>query len=566
MNALYITTFKYKNYVFEIYMNNGKIDVKSICGYVPQTIINEVKKICFNKNKIKTDLGFKITKENLLRSLVTQTLCIGLFVGAYQREEIDKIKETDLSEELITTLEIDIDKISEEYDLEIYSEYLNAIYTNPYLTSADKKEFLKRFDYINENKNNINFEELYQTLSTIKIIRHDEKNGNILGNFVIDNHGNPIINLYAGSTNETLIHEHYHAIKYNTYYWDDVYYYNNQFIGNDEYQILSEEEKLKCMKKNILGNMIEEAHTSILTAKEDNTKNIDYAYEQEVYLYKMYEKIFGYTTMEKIMLSPNQAAGFLNAFLEVGCTKEEAIAFVARLDLFNELLSSNLDIDLSNIRYQVCDDLMYVYQKKYGHTNDIILAATIDSISVNINQEGLYLLEKDCSSKELMNDAMNGEIQIINYIDENVVIDKYINYGINSLEIDYFSEENPILYIKTDSFYTLKFKINKESEQLVLCDVSHDSEKMQLFQNMYEDYLVYANNTYNDSNYCKYFSLLYANSNIELDEKMEFLEYYSYFGESDFEDERLVNFLLANKSAKIRKYLISKQNKLEQSR
>lgn len=566
MNALYITTFKYKNYVFEIYMNNGKIDVKSICGYVPQTIINEVKKICFNKNKIKTDLGFKITKENLLRSLVTQTLCIGLFVGVYQREEIDKIKETDLSEELITTLEIDIDKISEEYDLEIYSEYLNAIYTNPYLTFADKKEFLKRFDYINENKNNINFEELYQTLSTIKIIRHDEKNGNILGNFVIDNHGNPIINLYAGSTNETLIHEHYHAIKYNTYYWDDVYYYNNQFIGNDEYQILSEEEKLKCMKKNILGNMIEEAHTSILTAKEDNTKNIDYAYEQEVYLYKMYEKIFGYTTMEKIMLSPNQAAGFLNAFLEVGCTKEEAIAFVARLDLFNELLSSNLDIDLSNIRYQVCDDLMYVYQKKYGHTNDIILAATIDSISVNINQEGLYLLEKDCSSKELMNDAMNGEIQIIDYIDENVVIDKYINYGINSLEIDYFSEENPILYIKTDSFYTLKFKINKESEQLVLCDVSYDSEKMQLFQNMYEDYLVYANNTYNDSNYCKYFSLLYANSNIELDEKMEFLEYYSYFGESDFEDERLVNFLLANKSAKIRKYLISKQNKLEQSR
>lgn len=565
MNEIFITTLKYKDHNFNIYITNGKIDVRSINDYVSQNIINEVKKIFFDRNKIKSEKYFKITKKNVLNALITQTICVGILLGTYKHEEIDKIKTPDISTELLTNLDINVDTIDESYDLELYSNFVNTIYSNPYLSSADKKQFLKRFDYINENKDFINHDELFKTLRSVRIVRHTESKPNVLGDFVLDSFGKPVINLYAGSTHETLIHEQYHAIKYNTYYWDKVYYYENRFIGNDEYQNLSEEEKLKCGKKEILGNMIEEAHTSILTAKEDNTINMNYCYEQEVYLYKMYEKIFGYKKMEQIMLSSNQAAGFLNAFLEVGCTKEEAIAFVERLDSFNTLLSET-KVDLSNIRYLICDDLTYVYEKKFKHTDDPLLLATIDSISSNINTENLSLLEKNCNNKNLFNDMINGNLQILNYIDENLVFNEYMNYGINSLDIDYFSENTPVIYIKTDSFYTLKFKIDKENNLLVLNDVTHDIENFQLCQSMYEDYMVYANNNYNDSNYCKYFSILYANSNIEVEEKMEFLEYYDCFSQEDFEDEKLMNFLLSNKSPKIRKYLLSKQNNLVQNR
>ena len=566
MGKIFITSIKYKNYNFYIYCDNGKICVESNESNVSQSIINEVKKICFNSDRIKTEIIFKITKENVLKTLVTQTLCVGVLIGSYKNEDIEKIKTLEVSDELITNLDIDVENIDKCYDLELYSNYLNAVYSNPYLSSTDKKEFLKRFKYVNENKNNINFDELYNTISTIRIVRHPEKKDNILGDFEIDNNNKPVINLYAGSTAETLIHEQYHALKYNTYYWGKVYFYKDKFIGNDEYLNLSSEEKLKCEKIEILGNMIEEAHTSILTAKEDNTKNIDYAYEQEVYLYKMYEKIFGYEKMEHIMLSSNQTSDFLNVFLEVGCTKEEAIAFVARLDLFNTLLSKKYDVDLSSLRYQICDDLTYVYEKKFGHTNDIILKATIDSILANINLGGLSLLERDCNNKELIQDVMNGDIQIINYIDEKLVFEEYMNYGINSLNIDYFTDNSPIIYIKVDSFYTLEFKIDSNSNLLILNNINHNSEKFQIAQNLYDDYLVYANNNYNESNYCKYFSVLYANSNIEAEEKLEFLEYYNCFSEEDFNDKKLMEFLLSNKSNKIRKFLTTKQNTLSQSR
>ena len=565
MNKIFITSITYKNINFNIYCDNGKICVESKEPGVSQSIINEVKRICFNNNRIKTEMSFRITKENLLKALVTQTLCVGVLIGSYKNEDIEKIKTLEVSEQLIKHLEIDVENIDESYDLELYSNYLNAIYSNPYLSSTDKKEFLKRFHYVNENKNNVNFDELYNTIGMVRIIRHPKKNGNVLGNFVIDSNNKPVINLYAGSTIETLIHEQYHALKYNTYYWGKVYFYNDRFIGNDEFMSLPSEEKMKCEKKEILGNMIEEAHTTILTAKEDNTKNMNYAYEQEVYLYKMYEKIFGYEKMEHIILSSDQASEFLNAFLEVGCTKEEAIAFVARLDLFNTLLSDKVDVDLSNLRYYLCDDLTYVYKKKFGHTNDIMLNATIDSISANINPEGLSLLECNCYNNDLINDAMNGDIQIIDYIDENLVMQEYMNYGINSLDIDYFTEDSPIIYIKTDSFYTLEFRIDGNG-CLVLNNATHDLENFQIFQNLYDDYLVYAGNTYNESNYCKYFAVLYANSNIEADEKLEFLEYYDCFSEEDFNDENLMKFLLSNKPNKIRKFLTMKQETLSQSR
>ena len=141
-----------------------------------------------------------------------------------------------------------------------------------------------------------------------------------------------------------------------------------------------------------------------------------------------------------------------------------------------------------------------------------------------------------------------------------------MNYGINSLNIDYFTDNTPTIYIKTDSYYTLEFKIDSNNNLLVLNDATHDSEKFQMLQNLYDDYLDYANRTYNESNYCKYFAALYANSNIEVDEKIEFLEYYDSFTEEDFNDDNLMRFLLSNKSPKIRKYLIKKQNKLGQSR
>lgn len=564
MNEVFITSLKYEGYNFNVYLNNGKIEIKSLNDNVPHNIIIKVKKMFFDKETIKKEKCFKVTKKSILSALITQTLCTGILLGTYKNEEINKMLLYNVPKELLTNLEIDTHNIDKSYDLQLYSDFINVIYSNKYLSCADKKEFLKRFDYINKNKDFVNTDELFKTLKNVRIVRHAEQNGNILGDFVLDTYGKPVINLYAGATLETLIHEQYHAIKHNTYYWDDVYYYENKFIGNDEYLKMDSSEKEKCVKYDILGNMIEEAHTSILTAKEDNTVNMNYAYKQEAYLYKIYEKIFGEEKMEHIMLSSCQASEFLNLFLEVGCTKEEAIAIMKRLDFFNTQTSKNSKIDLSNLRYQICSDLIYVYEKKFKNTDDLLLLATIDSISSNINIKNLSLAEKNINNIELLDNIINNDIQILNYIDKDTVDEQYINYGINSLDIDYFSENTPIIYINIDAFSILKFQI--DNNVLVLKEIINNNEKSQLYQNMYADYMIYASNNYNDSNYCKYFSLLYANQNIEIEEKIELLDYYNCFFSEDFENEDLMNFLISNKYVKIKKYILNKQNELVQNK
>jgi hypothetical protein len=520
--VLFVTNLIYKNIVYKLYLINGKYEIECLNNKVDNNSIDELKKIILSKHTMNDKI--KNSKIIIPSTIIFST---GVFLGIILNKNIEKLK-------IENEFNIDIDTIQSEiltnenindFDEDLFLKYVSAIYSNPNLTEDDKKFFVERFKYINENKNFVNKQEILNTVNKIQIIRHDYDKGTILGDFQIQE-GIPTINLYSKATEETLIHEIYHALKYNKYYWDTVYYYNGNFIGSDEYNLLSNEEKNQCEKKNIVGNMIEEAHTSILTAAEEDTENINIPYYKEVYIYKIYEKIFGKENMEKNMLAPNQVVGFLNNLLSLGCTKEEAILITARLDLYNTLTyQQNENLDLSYLTYQICDDLTFVYNKKYNDINDPLLNITILSLTNNLNFDITTEIESDFYFPELFKKISKKELTINQYLDDIIIVNYATNYGVNNIYIDYFSNDCPRVCVEVNNYD--KIILNIDGQDVTYFNTIGDSETAQYIYKLYTDYYEFALNQYgNDSNYACFFACIYANQSINIEQKAELLDYY----------------------------------------
>lgn len=560
--VLYITNINYKNCEFKIFMVDGRVCVIPNAD-IDEKTIEEVKLMVYDKNRIMTvDLIDKMEKKDIYKILATEIIVLGgILIGTYIKKDLDTLKFNDLiieKEEL--TISFNEEQIK-EFDEELFVGYVNAIYSNENLSIEDKRMFVLRFEYINENIENVNKEELYNTLKSIKIVRHDEKNGTVLGNFVLDLDGTPIINLYKDATDETLIHEIYHALKFNKFYWDDVYFYETRFINSEEYNSLPFEEQLRCQKKDILGNMLEEAHTTVLTAKENNTENVDIAYKKEVYLYKMYEKIIGQENLEKFMLDENQIIGFLNCLLELGCTKEEAVTFTARLDLYNYLTYNKLpEQDLSYLYYQICDDLAYVYEKKFGHTNDMMLDITILSVTNNINTTLTNDYYEIYNMPQLYNKLSSKELTVNNYLNDNIINDFSTKYGINDIYIDYFSNTEPKVIIEINNYDKIVFDV--VDNKLVFSNEIIDNENVEYIYQLYSDYYEYAINRFNDEEYAAYYASIYANVNLTIDQKAEYVEIYHWLDTSKITEDEINNVLLLGNSKQVNTYFayINNQN------
>ena len=229
MKEVYITELFYKNAFFKIYLTNGKYNTKGAeKNYQLKLELENI----LNKN-IKYDK----TKEKLILAS-TSVFSLGLFLGVILNRNLDKLKIDQRIVDNYDTIQKDLNIESNDVDEKLLLQYLEAIYKNNNLSEEEKALLVKKFDFVNQNKDNINLNELCNTLENIDIKYLEEEKGNILGSFVIEN-GKPLITLYKNANQETLIHEIYHALKHNKYYWDDTYFYDNTFIGTDEYNKLS---------------------------------------------------------------------------------------------------------------------------------------------------------------------------------------------------------------------------------------------------------------------------------------------------------------------------------------
>ena len=315
MERIFITSLVYKNVVFFIYMVNGKLEIFTDNLDIDADLIREIRNVVNNDKKIS------YTILNKLKPVVGGVILLSSlnFLGTYTLDNV----------EAISNLEV-----TDDSEFSLYDEYRNALNENESLTDEDKLVFLEQFEYVNNNYEYFdNIEFTLNTLRNIKIIHHDDIDDNIVGYFTVEDE-KPVIHLYKNATKETFIHEIYHALKYNTYYYDKCYLYNERFIGTKEYEKLDDNDKQKCTQYDLSGKFLEEAHTSLLTTKTKDVNNLSIDYREAAYIYKVYEKIIGKDVMEKNMLSSNKISLFLNSLIDLGINYQEAATIATRLDLY----------------------------------------------------------------------------------------------------------------------------------------------------------------------------------------------------------------------------------------
>lgn len=548
MNEVFITKIIYKNWKLDIFLNSNKYFVKGKC---PDKIKNEIEKI------INSNLKFNKNKKVIISSAI---FSVGLFAGVILNKDLKNIrtnKELDLK---FGNIENELNINENTIDEKLFSEYVKAVYQNKNLTDSEKIMFIKRFNFVNKYKDYINKSELLDTLENIKINHKDEENGNVLGEFILEDN-NPVINLYKKADDNTLIHEIYHALKHNKYYWDAVYFYEGKFIGSDEYNKLSNKEQEKCNKYNILGNMLEEANTAILTS-EDKDVNPEYiTYKDEIYLYKIYEQIIGKEKLEQGLFKSNQIVEYLNDLVECGCSYNEAIAIVGRLDLFSKFtyIEQIDDKDINYLKYQICDDLAYVYNLKFHNIDNPLLLITILSLTNDINLENLKENISNFKMPDLYEKLLNNEININNYLPD-IVKDNYATEcGINDITIDYFKNSNPQIYVGVNCYDKAILEVS--NNQVTFKKVEGDSNASLYVYKLYTDYYEYALNQFdNDENYASFFASIYANSLLSVDQKAKILEHYDFWKTTLDNKESYERIILLGDYNKISKIFNNKLN------
>lgn len=521
MKMKYITTIKYRNIIYDIILENGVYVIYNDNNIVNNSICNEIinkinsKKILmalnFNRKKLITAGCLALEFSILISNLKTNSVTNNTYLNDYIIREIIE----SYNKENLTAIETD----------EYFLKFAKAIYINPYIDSDDKKMILNRYPYISKNTDNINWNELSKIISNLRINKLDYNNHKpIIGTFYVNEDDEPYITLYKDYTSDIFIHEIYHMLHYNKYYWDDVYYYDGKFYGTKEIENISEiVETNKLEKINVYGNMLEEAYTTINTMEEKNTANIPTTYINEVYIFKIYEDIFGRDVLDAMLLSENHAKTFLNLLLSLGLEKEEAISILGRLDIYTAL-TYDTDIDKQVLLYQMSEDLLNVYEKKFQNTNNDLLKATVQNLCLNLDIDYIKENIKEVTNSSLLDSLEKGDYKP-NY-EINKEDDIYMHgYNISKIEIDYYTRNNPVVkyyingnvinfeYIDGKLIHTNSIIKNKRN-------VDHNDT------NLYESYYEYALNTFCSKEYAVYFASIYSNPNLNVDQKSYLLESY----------------------------------------
>ncbi len=537
---VFITRINFNNNIYNIFYLSGKYLVKDINNnIIDNSIAQKLIQMTYNPNAIiKIHLVKNIKQLSIIGIAALELFSNPTLVNQTTNEKNYTIED---NENII--------------DEKLFSDYVSAIYSNPNISDKDKQLLMKKFTYVNKNKDNINSEFLINSLAKLKINYLNKDGNNLSGIFYVDVNNNPIINIYSNASNneDVLSHEIYHLLHNNKYYFDKTYYYNNQFIGTDEYMLLNDSEKSKCENVSVNGIMLEEAYTSLNVIEEhDNTNRVPEFYAIETEVFKIYENIFGKDTIDEIMFKPNPTKEFLNLLLDNGCSKEQAIAIIARLDLFNSFTVNGENIDLSNLKYNISDDFAFVYKNKYGNINNDIVKNTALSICFDINYDFISSFENDFKTPELYDELKNRSISVNNnlcQLEDN-------EYPLNIL-ISYSDEDIPTYNIFTDNNNLYKVCNNEVS---IINNYKKNDDEYNNIMNMYNNYYEFAINTYNDEAYAKFFASIYANPYLVVEEKSAILEYYDKWSQMENKDEIMASYLL-NKNYNSINNLFATQNK-----
>ena len=208
-----------------------------------------------------------------------------------------------------------------------------------------------------------------------------------------------------------------------------------------------------------------------------------------------------------------------------GCSKEEAITIVSRLDVFNKLNNdNNKSLDYQFLTYQICDDLAYVYYQKNNNIDNNLLKITILSLINEIDLTKIQTDAKKFKMQNLFNELVNDNLSINNYLNDFIKANYATEYGVINIDFDYYSKNNPILEIEVNNYDKAIFNIINNEVNYV--KIEGDSETSQFIYKLYTDYYAFALNSQNDENYAKYFASIYANPILNVDEKAEILEKY----------------------------------------
>ena len=530
MEKVYISSIIYKNIVFDIYNINGKLTAFTNEENVDFSVIEKVNQSLYDDSKILK------SSNNFIKPLVGAVVLASSlnFLGTYSISDLESINDKIIYENVI-----DLDELS--------IKFKESLSENKNLTNEEKKLFEKQFNYMKDSyKYSSNTDFMLNIIKNIKIDKNEDENPIMIGCFNIEN-SQPTITLYKNATEETLIHEIYHALKYGEYYYEKPYLYNEKFIDAEIYNKLKKEEQIKCIQFDLKGSFLEEADTSLRTTATEEVNNLHHDYRDEVYIYKVYEQIFGKELMEKNILNSNKIVLFLNSIIDLGYDAREAAAIGTRLDLLETFKQNPIeDMDYASIKYQICDDLANVYQKKYGNLDSKLLQLSTLAVINNENIKSIQKFENNYVMKEYYVEIMNGTISAKSIL-EQLGYSFDDKYGINGIDFDYFTDDNILIYITIDTNHVIVLSLDDNNN---LKFVEEKTEKEPYEYKLYNDYYEFAMQTYNNERYACFFAACYSNIHITENERVLIMrEFEKTTGDLDTDDFK--NLLLFGNYKKI---------------
>ena len=501
MKRIFITNIIYKDVVFNIYNIDGKLQALSDDPNASLSMINELNEIITKKDRYLKVLNKSAIKLGI--AAVGMATAIN-FIGTVKTSDLDKLSPN--SKSLIT--------FNEE---EFHKKYIDVINENKNLSDEEKKLFLDKYSFVLESYDYIyDIDSLLNMLRVIKIERVDEEGKHLVGCFTYDD--GPTIKLYKDADYWTFIHEINHALKYSANYYENPYLYNGRFIDVETYNLLSKEEQHKCVRYDLIGSFFEEGYTSLLTTKERKLKTDElvHDYEEESYIYDMYEKILGEDVMKKNAFNTSKITIFLNSLIDLGYDVDTAISIATKLDLY-ETIKYNPDerIDTTQLKYGICDDLANVYKKKYGNTDSIYLQLiTLDMIK-NLDFKRIQEFENGYITKDYYEKIMNGDISVRKLLN-TVNYDFNDKYGINDIELDIVSGDTILVYITID--YNHKVVLSLDNNNLKF--IEEQTEKNPYEYQLYEDYSIFATDKFDNERYTNFFAACYCNRHLTENERV----------------------------------------------
>ena len=528
---VYITSIKYKNKLYDIYIINGQYAIHTDNNTCEEEI-KEILKLINNNKLYKTISDFKL-KELKRMAIIALSASLSLTSSEASIKSLkndSKQIEYEISSDNKTFDEIadNFLKNNPNFDNQLYELYVNALNKNDNLTVDEKKIVLKRFWYANSIKDYIDKESLQKNLSNLKInYKTDTDELPTIGAFYADDKRTSI-DLYKYHTDSTIIHEIIHLIKNDKAQYDDIYFCNGKFYEESEYRKLSlKDRKGKNKYSNLSGSIFEEGDTEYQTIFDKDTPKSPYSYRNEVLTISLFREIYGSKEADKLINRPNSLANFLNLLLEYGYTEEEAVQFISRTDLLvrfnqnNKIINNEKEYEYELLKYQVVDEMAHLYTKKTGNSvyDSIDVMSYIFTVTNNLNFEELAKYKSTFHDKDLFTNLKDKHVSIKNYIKDN---DKeQINqYNLNVID--------KIIYNISDK--SLRLEINNEYD--IILNKDNDA------------YDAYVLEKKNEERQAKYYAAIVINHNIDtLDENVLF-QYYEYIKDmDDNEFDKIINII-----------------------